>query len=86
MNHSQRIIQIFKFEGQFDLEGQGQGHQFSNPSETFRCLTNGSSWKVKYELVQCLTGKIKNFGSLKPNSTLIRKIKVTNFQKVKVLR
>ena len=34
---------IIKFRGQFDLESQGQGHQFSNPSETFRCLVNSSS-------------------------------------------
>ena len=26
----------FKFKGQFYLEGQGQGHQFSNTSEIFR--------------------------------------------------
>ena len=26
----------FMFKGQFDLEGQGQGHQFSNTSEKFR--------------------------------------------------
>ena len=36
---------FLKFQGQFDLEGQG--HQFSKPSETFRCLVNSSSWKVK---------------------------------------
>ena len=27
-------LKIFKFQGQFDLEGPGQGHQFSNLSET----------------------------------------------------
>ena len=27
---------IFKFQGQFDLGGQGQGHQFSNTSEIFK--------------------------------------------------
>ena len=48
---------MFKFQGQFDLEGQGQGHQFSNLSETFRCLINSSSWKLKFEVVQCVTGK-----------------------------
>ena len=48
---------IFKFQGQFDLESQG--HQFSNPSETFRCSINSSSWKVKFEAVQCFTVKIK---------------------------
>ena len=31
------VNQIFcMFEGQFDLEGQGQGHQFLNPAEIFR--------------------------------------------------
>ena len=50
---------MFKFQGQFDLEGQGQGHQFLNPSETFRCLINSSSLKVKFEVVQCSTVKIK---------------------------
>ena len=49
---------IFKFKGQFYLEGQGR--QFSNPSETFRCLKNISSWKIKFEAVECLTVKIKN--------------------------
>ena len=49
---------IFKFQRQFYLEGQGQGRQFSNPSETFRCL-NISSWKIKFEAVECLTVKIK---------------------------
>ena len=34
---------IFKFQDQFYLEGQGQPHQFSNLSETFRCLINISS-------------------------------------------
>ena len=48
---------IFKFQGQFFLEGQG--HQFSNPSETFRYLINISIWKVKFESVRCLTVKIK---------------------------
>ena len=48
---------IFKFQGQFYLEAQG--HQFSNPSETFRYLKNISSWRVKFEAVQCLTVEIK---------------------------
>ena len=51
------LQKTFKFQGQFDLEGQAQGHQFSNPSEKFRCLINSSSKKVK--VVQCLTVKIK---------------------------
>ena len=50
---------IFKFQGQFYLEGQGQGRQFSNTSETFRCLKNISSWKIKFKAVECLTVKIK---------------------------
>ena len=45
---------IFKFKGQFDLEGQG--HQFSNPS--IRCLINSLCWKVKFQKVQFLTAKI----------------------------
>ena len=54
------LKQIFcKCEGQFDLEGQGQDQQFLNPSESFRCLINRSSWKIKLETVQCLTVKIK---------------------------
>ena len=32
------LVKTVKFQGQFDLEFQG--HQFSNPSETFRCLIN----------------------------------------------
>ena len=28
-------------------------------SETFRCMLNSSSWKVKLEGVQCLTVKIR---------------------------
>ena len=32
-----RNHKIFKFQGQFDLEVQGQAHQFSNQSQTFRC-------------------------------------------------
>ena len=47
------------FKDQFKLEGQDQGHQFSDPSKTFRCLINSSSKKVKFEVVQCLTVKIK---------------------------
>ena len=37
---------FFKFKCKFDPEGQGQGHQFSNPSKTFRCSVNSSCWKV----------------------------------------
>ena len=34
--HSQGITQNDEFQGQFDLEGQGQGLQFSKSYETFR--------------------------------------------------
>ena len=54
------LRKMFKFQDQFDLEGQGQGHQFSNPSETFTCSINSLSWKVNFEIVQCLTVQIKN--------------------------
>ena len=30
------LHKIFKLKGQFDLEGQGQGHQISNTPEIFR--------------------------------------------------
>ena len=33
---TRNYTKIFKFKGQIDLEGQGQGHQFSNTSEIFR--------------------------------------------------
>ena len=33
-----KILKIFcRFEGQFDLEGQGQCHKFLNPSEELKC-------------------------------------------------
>ena len=53
-NHTKFIL---KFQGQFYLEGQG--HQFSNQSETIRCLIISLSWKIKFEAIQCLT-KNKN--------------------------
>ena len=37
-----------KFEGQFDLEDQDQGHQFSKSYETFSSSTNSSSLKIKF--------------------------------------
>ena len=51
------VQKLLHSQGQFDLESQGQGRQLSNPSETFRCLVNSSSEKVKFEVVQCLTVK-----------------------------
>ena len=45
------------FQGQFDLEDQGQGlgHQFSNFSETFMWSIHGSSLKVKFKTIQKLS-------------------------------
>ena len=37
---------FFKFKGQLDIEGQGQGHQFSNTSEIFRRSMNSLSVKA----------------------------------------
>ena len=34
------IAQTVNFHDKFDVEGQGQGHQFSNPSETFQFQIN----------------------------------------------
>ena len=55
--HSQVTTQKLTFQCQYDLKGQG--HQFSNPSETFRFLIISSSQKVNFEVVQFLTVKIK---------------------------
>ena len=44
------LHKIFKFQSQFDLEGQG--HQFSNPSETFRRSMNSLSVKTKFQIGQ----------------------------------
>ena len=35
-NGSKVVVFTRKFQGQFDLKGQGQGHQFSNTSEILR--------------------------------------------------
>ena len=40
------------FRGQFDLEGQGQGHKFSKPSEILRCSMNSLSVKAKFQIGQ----------------------------------
>ena len=50
--HSQGITQNFFFQGKFYLEDQGQGHQFSNSSETFMWSIHGSSLKVKFKMPQ----------------------------------
>ena len=42
---------LLKFEGQFDLDGQGQGHQFLNSPET--CMN--STLKFKFKMVQKLS-------------------------------
>ena len=49
------LFKFFKFKGQFDLDGQGQGHQFSNMSEIFR--TNSSSVKAKFQMGQFKSSK-----------------------------
>ena len=38
----------------FNLEGQGQGHQFSNSSETMTCDQCDQSLKVKVQMSQKL--------------------------------
>ena len=43
------------FQGQFDLEDQRQGHQFSNFSEIFMWSIHGSSLKVKFKTIQKLS-------------------------------
>ena len=45
-----KLHKIFKFQGQFDLEGQG--HQFSNTSEILRSSMNSLSVKAKYQIGQ----------------------------------
>ena len=42
-----------KSEGQYDLEGQGQGHKFSNSSESFVWSIRSLNLKVKFQTVQC---------------------------------
>ena len=51
------LFKFFKFKGQFDLDGQGQGHQFSNMSEIFRFLTNSSSVNAKFQMGQFKSSK-----------------------------
>ena len=41
----------------FDLEGQGQGHQFSNLSEIFRWSINSLSVKAKFQMGQFKSSK-----------------------------
>ena len=66
--HSQGITQNlhkhFKFQGQFDLEVQGQDYQFSNQSGPFRCSINSS--RIKFKTFQRLTVKIKIFELRRP--------------------
>ena len=44
------LHKMFKF--QFDLECQGQGHQFSNTSEIFSWSLNSLSVKAKFQIGQ----------------------------------
>ena len=56
------LHKFFKFQGQFDLDGKGQGHQFSNPPEIFGCsikqfkvggkIQNSSIFKVKTKILE----------------------------------
>ena len=64
IHHSSKVVActrncttFFKFQGQFDLEGQG--HQFSNPSEIFRCLMNSLFVKGKFQMDQF---KVQKYG------------------------
>ena len=58
---TRNYTKFLSFKANLTLKAQGQGHQCLSPSETFRCLLNSSSLKVKFEeVVQCLTVKIKN--------------------------
>ena len=65
-----------KSQCKFHLDGQGD--QFSNPTETFRCSKNSSSWKVNSN--QFLKINTKILGIWKASLTLKIKVKVTNFQ------
>ena len=46
---------FWRFQGQFDLEDLGQGHQFSNSSENFMRSIHVSSLKVKFKTIQKFT-------------------------------
>ena len=70
------LHKIFKLQGHYDLEAQGQ--EFSNSSKTFRCLINRSSQKVKFGSGPFLTLKQK-FWKFEGNLTLKVKVKVTRF-------
>ena len=41
------LHKIFKFQGQFDLEDQGLGHQFSNLSETLYVINTWFNFEGK---------------------------------------
>ena len=43
---------FWMFQGQYDLEDQSQGHQFSNSSETLMRSIHGSSLKIKFKTTQ----------------------------------
>ena len=51
-----------EFKGQFDLEGQGQGHPFSNTSEILRWSINRLSVKAKFQMGQFKTNISKFVG------------------------
>ena len=56
MDQFKSLKQMFsKFVGHFDLEGQGQGHKFSNSSKIFMLSIYGSSFKIKFKTPQNLS-------------------------------
>ena len=43
---------FFKFQGQFDIEGEDQGHQFSNSFEIIRWSMNSLNVNKKFQIGQ----------------------------------
>ena len=71
-----------QFEGQFDLEDQGQGHKFLEWSKTFRWSIHSSSLKVKFLQFKscCIHKESHKCFSFKVNLTLKVKVKITSLQ------
>ena len=78
MGQLKSLKQIFcKFEGQFDLEGQGQGHKFLKYCKTFNAQLK---FEGKIDYGSEVVAFTRNYTSFKANLTLKVKIKVTRFQ------
>ena len=60
------------FQGLFDLEDQGQSHQFSNLSETFMWTMHGSSLKVKIQSNSKVTVFTRNHTDDKDDETMMK--------------